>query len=410
MFEQRKSNVDILFKKSLRSGNKSAKLTKKNSQFHDSDTIQRQLSQIVFEMQNKNNSFELAIQLLTEESSVLRQHLSFQVFIPEIRTQFGEKLLKDKNLWIIILVVFHSLCKEKSKYSDFLQKNILNSMQKNYQDENIMKSIQKQANQIISTSEVGEQQLQNQSASKCSKKQLRVQFQENKENQQSASNHKQYQVSNQIEYSKEQENTLSNEQLKKKIDDLTQSCLKMNKESLENQEIVVPQVEEIINEQVKELEEELKNKHDQSNKTQRQSITEKLFSQLGFKAWRSEQKQIIPNPIQTKMRGIRLLDGLDSRELQTSYVARVEKILVPNLNDNGLHSIVQVRFLFIKLSAKNSQELLEWGFYAIIQLSNQDCASKQYFEDMQYYKQLVGFKFRQEKQIYIPFGKYELII
>ncbi|CAD8208337.1 unnamed protein product [Paramecium octaurelia] len=401
MFEQGKSNSDILFKKSLRSGNKSAKLTKKHPQYYEGDTIQKQLSQIVFEFQNKNNSFDLAIQLLTEESSILRQHLSFQVFIPEIRTQIGEKLLKDNNLWIIILVVFHSLCKEKSKYSDFLMRNILNSMQKTYQDDNIVKYIQQQANQIISKSEEGEQLLQNQSASKVSKKQLRVQFQENKENQQSTSNHKKFQVSNQIECIKEQENTLSNEKLKKKIDDLTKSFQKLNNEAIENNEIGVPQVEEIINEQVKELEEDLKNTHEQSNKQLRLSLTEKLFSRLGFKAWRSEQKQIKPNPIQTKMRGIRLLDGLDSRELQTSYVARVEKILIPNLNDNGLHSIVQ-------LSANNSQELLEWGVYAIIQLSDQDCASKQYFEDMQYYKQLIAFKFRQEKQIYIPFGKYEI--
>lgn len=34
------------------------------------------------------------------------------------------------------------------------------------------------------------------------------------------------------------------------------------------------------------------------------------------------------------MRGIRLLDGLDSRELQINYVAKVEKVLVSNLNDN----------------------------------------------------------------------------
>ncbi|CAD8186807.1 unnamed protein product [Paramecium pentaurelia] len=403
MFEPGNSNSDILFKKSLRSGNKSAKLTKKNSQYHDSDMITKQMSQIVFEMQNKNNSFDLAIQLLTEESSILRQHLSFQVFIPEIKTQLGEKLLKDNNLWIIILVVFHSLCKEKSKYYDFVQRNILNTMQKNYQDDYIVKSIQQQANQIISKSEQEQQQLINQSASKCSRKQLRVQFQEDKENQQSNSNKKKFQVLNLIEPSKEQENTLSNDKLKKKIDDLTKSFQQLNNDSFENQEMVVPQVEQIINEQVKELEEELKNQHDQSNKKQRLSLTEKLFSRLGFKAWRSEQKQIKPNPIQTKMRGIRLLDGLDSRELQTSYVAKVEKILVPNLNDNGLHSIVQ-------LSANNSQELLEWGLYAIIQLSDQDCTSKQYFEDMQYYKQLVAFKFRQEKQIYIPFGKYELIM
>lgn len=42
------------------------------------------------------------------------------------------------------------------------------------------------------------------------------------------------------------------------------------------------------------------------------------------------------------MKGIRLLDGLDSRELQTNYVAKVDKILVSNLNDNQLHSIVEV--------------------------------------------------------------------
>lgn len=48
------------------------------------------------------------------------------------------------------------------------------------------------------------------------------------------------------------------------------------------------------------------------------------------------------------MRGIRLLDGLDSRELQTNYVAKVDKILVSNLNDNQLHSIVQVFTIIYK--------------------------------------------------------------
>ncbi|CAD8192337.1 unnamed protein product [Paramecium pentaurelia] len=404
MFEPGISNSDILFKKSLRSGNKSAKLAKKNSQYqyHEGDMITRQLSQIVFDMQNKNDSFDNAIQLLTDESSILKQHLSFQVFIPEVKTQIGEKLLKDNNLWIIILVVFHSLCKEKSKYSDFIQRNILNIMQKIYQEDQILKSIQQQAHQIITKPEDVQQQIVNQSASKCSKRQLRVQFEEDKENQQSNSNQKKLQFSNQIESTKEQEQTMSNEKLKKKFDELSKQFQELNSDSYENQEMVVPQVEEIINEQVKELEEELKNQHDLSNKKQRVSLTEKIFSRLGFKAWRSEQKLIKPNPIQTKMRGIRLLDGLDSRELQINYVAKVEKVLVSNLNDNQLHSIVQ-------LSTNNSQELLEWGLYAIIQLTDQDCTSKQYFEDMQYYKQLIAFKFRQDRQIYIPFGKYELI-
>ncbi|CAD8112992.1 unnamed protein product [Paramecium sonneborni] len=403
MFEPGNSNSDILFKKSLRSGNKSAKFTKKNSQYqhHESDLITKQLSQIVFDLQNKNDSYDLAIQILTEESSLLRQHLSFQVFIPEIKTQLGEKILKDINLWIIILVVFRSLCKENSKYSEFISRNIICAMQKIYQDDSILKSIEQQANQIISNSEDGQQQIINQSASKCSKKQLRVQFQEDKENKQSNSNQKQFQIINPIESNKEQETTKSNEKLKKKIDDLAKQFQELNNDSKENLEIVVPQVDEIINEQVKELEDELKNQHDLSNKKQRLSLTEKLFSHFGFKAWRSEQKQIRPNPIQSKMRGIRLLDGLDSRELQTTYVAKVEKIMVPNLNDNGLHSIVQ-------LSTNNSQEILDWGLYAIIQLSDSDCTSKQYFEDMQYYKQLISFKFRQERQIYIPHGKYEL--
>ncbi|CAD8097918.1 unnamed protein product [Paramecium primaurelia] len=404
MFEPGISNSDILFKKSLRSGNKSAKLAKKNSQYqyHEGDMITRQLSQIVFDMQNKNDSFDNAIQLLTDESSILKQHLSFQVFIPEVKTQIGEKLLKDNNLWIIILVVFHSLCKEKSKYSDFIQRNILNIMQKIYQEDQILKSIQQQAHQIITKPEEVQQQIMNQSASKCSKRQLRVQFQEDKENQQSSSNQKKLQFSNQIESTKEQEQTMSNEKLKKKFDELSKQFQELNSDSYENQDMVVPQVEEIINEQVKELEEELKNQHDLSNKKQRISLTEKIFSRLGFKAWRSEQKLIKPNPIQTKMRGIRLLDGLDSRELQINYVAKVEKVLVSNLNDNQLHSIVQ-------LSTNNSQEILEWGLYAIIQLTDQDCTSKQYFEDMQYYKQLIAFKFRQDRQIYIPFGKYELL-
>ncbi|CAK67621.1 unnamed protein product (macronuclear) [Paramecium tetraurelia] len=403
MFEPGISNSDILFKKSLRSGNKSAKLAKKNSQYqyHDGDIITRQLSQIVFDMQNKNDSFDLAIQLLTDDSSILKQHLSFQVFIPEVKTQIGEKLLKDNNLWIIILVVFHSLCKEKSKYTEFIQRNILNIMQKIYQDEQLLKQIQSQAHQIIQKTEVGQQQIVNQSASKYSKRQLRVQFQEDKENQVSSSNQKKFQILNQFESTNDQENTMSNEKLKKKIDELTKQFQEMNNSS-DNQDLVVPQVEEIINEQVKELEEELNNQHDLSNKKQRVSLTEKIFSRLGFKPWRSEQKLIKPNPIQTKMRGIRLLDGLDSRELQSNYVAKVEKVIVSNLNDNQLHSIVQ-------LSANNSSEILEWGFYAIIQLSDQDCTSKQYFEDMQYYKQLIAFKFRQERQIYVPFGKYELL-
>ncbi|CAD8193749.1 unnamed protein product [Paramecium octaurelia] len=404
MFELGISNSDILFKKSLRSGNKSAKLAKKNSQYqyHDGDMITRQLSQIVFDMQNKNDSFDLAIQLLTDDQSILKQHLSFQVFIPEVKTQIGEKLLKENNLWIIILVVFHSLCKEKSKYSDFILRNILNIMQKIYQEDQVLKQIQSQAHQIILKTEDGQQQIVNQSASKYSKRQLRVQFQEDKENQVSSSNEKKFQISQQIESTKDQTNTMSNEKLKKKIDDLTKQFSELNNESSENQDIMVPQVEEIINEQVKELEEELNNQHDLSNKKQRVSLTEKIFSRLGFKPWRSEQKLIKPNPIQTKMRGIRLLDGLDSKELQSNYVAKVEKVLVSNLNDNQLHSIVQ-------LSANNSSELLEWGLYAIIQLSDQDCTSKQYFEDMQYYKQLIAFKFRQERQIYIPFGKYELL-
>ncbi|CAD8128538.1 unnamed protein product [Paramecium sonneborni] len=401
MFEQGISNSDILFQKSLRSGNKLAKLTKKNYQYqyHEGNLITKQLSQIVFDMQNKNDSFDLAIQLLTEETSLLKQHLSFQVFIPQIKTQIGEKILKDNNLWIIILVVFHSLCKIKSKYSEFISSNILNTMQKIYQDDSILKSIQSQAFRIISKSE---QQTLNQSESIYIKEQFKLEFQENKENYQSNSNFKQLQIINQIASIKEQENIKSNEKLTNQIDDSTQQFSDLNNDTIQNQEIEVPQVDLIINEQVKKLEEELKIQHEQSNHNQRQLLTEKLFSHFGFKAWRSEQKQIRPNPIQLKMRGIRLLDGLDSRELQTNYIAKADMILVSNLNDNGLHSIVQ-------LSKNNSQELLDWGLYAIIQLSDQNCTSKQYFEDMQYYKQLISFKFRQEKQIYIPFGKYELI-
>lgn len=48
-----------------------------------------------------------------------------------------------------------------------------------------------------------------------------------------------------------------------------------------------------------------------------------------------------------KIGAIRLLNGLDSSELNSNLTANIEKIIISNINDNGFHSIAEVIYNFI---------------------------------------------------------------